>query len=43
MNASITPRHQKKPKLLSIITPVFNENKTIDEFYARLSMAMNAI
>ena len=43
MNASITPRHRKKPKLLTIIVPAFNENKTIEEFYARLSMAMNAI
>ena len=43
MNASITPRHQKKPKLLTVIVPAFNENETIEEFYARLSMAMNAI
>ena len=43
MNASIIPRHRKKPKLLTIIVPAFNENKTIEEFYARLSMAMNAI
>lgn len=43
MNASITPRDQKNPELLTIIVPVFNENKTIEEFYARLSMAMNAI
>ena len=43
MNASITPRHRKKPKLLTVIVPAFNENETIEEFYARLSMAMNAI
>jgi len=43
MNASITPRHRKKPKLLTIIVPAFNENKTIEEFYDRLSMAMNVI
>jgi len=43
MYASITPRHQKKPKLLTVIVSAFNENETIEEFYARLSMAMNAI
>ena len=43
MNPNITPRHQKKPKLLTVIVPAFNENETIEEFYARLSMAMNAI
>jgi polyisoprenyl-phosphate glycosyltransferase len=43
MNASIAPRDQKKPKLLSIIVPAFNENKTIEEFYVRLSLAMSAI
>ena len=43
MNANITPRHQKKPKLLTVIVPAFNENETIEEFYDRLSMAMNAI
>ena len=43
MNASIAPRHRKSPKLLSIIVPAFNENETIEEFYARLSMAMSAI
>jgi glycosyltransferase involved in cell wall biosynthesis len=43
MNASIAPRNRKTPKLLSIIVPAFNENETIEEFYARLSMAMSAI
>ena len=43
MNASITPRHQKKPKLLTIVVPALNESEVIEEFYDRLSMAMNAI
>jgi glycosyltransferase involved in cell wall biosynthesis len=43
MNATITPRNQKNPKLLTIIVPAFNENETIEAFYTRLSMAMNAI
>ena len=43
MNASITPRHQKKPKLLTIVVPALNESEVIEEFYDRLSIAMNAI
>ena len=43
MNASITPRHRKKPKLLTIVVPALNESEVIEEFYDRLSMAMNAI
>ena len=43
MNATITPRNQKNPKLLTIIVPAFNENETIEAFYTRLSMAMNVI
>ena len=43
MNASITPRNQKKPKLLSIIVPAYNENEVIEEFYDRLSSVLNAI
>ncbi len=43
MNASITQRHQKKPKLLSIVVPALNESEVIEEFYDRLSIAMNAI
>ena len=43
MYASITPRHQKKPKLLTIVVPALNESEVIEEFYDRLSIAMNAI
>jgi glycosyltransferase involved in cell wall biosynthesis len=43
MHASITPRHQKKPKLLTIVVPALNESEVIEEFYDRLSIAMNAI
>ena len=43
MNASITLRNQKKPTLLSIIVPAYNEIEVIEEFYNRLSLAMDAI
>jgi len=43
MQSSISPRDQKKPTLLSIVVPAFNENEVIEEFYNRLSMVMNDI
>jgi glycosyltransferase involved in cell wall biosynthesis len=40
MQNIVTPRNQKKPSLLTIVVPAFNENEVIIEFYDRLSKAM---